>query len=48
MGGSQTAPATPGSDVDVNMQGYISLTPMRPDLTCHASLAGLRGALEKG
>lgn len=48
MGGSQTAPATPDSDVDVNMQGYISLTPMRPDLTCHASLAGLRGVLDEG
>lgn len=48
MGGSQTAPATPDSDVDVNMQGYVSLTPMRPDLTCHASLAGLRGVLDEG
>ncbi len=48
MGGSQTAPATPDSDVDVNMQGYISLTPMRPDLTCHASLAELRGVLDEG
>ena len=48
MGGSQTAPATPGSDVDVNMQDYISLTPMRPDLTCHKTLAELRGVLEEG
>lgn len=48
MGGSQTAPATPDSDVDANMRDYISVTPMRPDLTCHASLAGLRGALEEG
>ncbi|KGJ05805.1 5'-nucleotidase /3'-nucleotidase /exopolyphosphatase [Paracoccus halophilus] len=48
MGGSQTAPATPGSDVDANMQDYISVTPMRPDLTCHASLAALRDALEQG
>jgi 5'-nucleotidase len=30
------------------MRDYISVTPMRPDLTCHASLAGLRGALEEG
>ncbi len=48
MGGSQTAPGTPDSDVDANMRDYISVTPMRPDLTCHASLAGLRGALEEG
>lgn len=47
LGGSQTSPATPGSDVDANMQDYISLTPMRPDLTCHASLAALR-VLEEG
>ena len=47
LGGAQTAPATPGSDVDANMQDYISLTPMRPDLTCHASLEALR-VLEEG
>ena len=47
LGGSQTAPATPGSDVDANMHDYISVTPMRPDLTCHASLDALR-ALEEG
>lgn len=47
MGGSQTAPATPGSDVEANMANYISLTPMRPDLTCHASLDGLK-VLEQG
>ncbi|WP_134678650.1 5'/3'-nucleotidase SurE [Paracoccus ravus] len=47
LGGSQTAPATPGSDVDANLQDYISVTPMRPDLTCHASLDALR-ILEEG
>ena len=47
LGGSQTAAATPGSDVDANMQDYISITPMRPDLTCHASLDALR-VLEEG
>ena len=47
LGGSQTAPATPGSDVEANMDNYISLTPMRPDLTCHASLEALR-VLEQG
>jgi 5'-nucleotidase len=29
------------------MHDYISVTPMRPDLTCHASLDALR-ALEEG
>lgn len=47
QGGSQTAPATPGSDVEANMDDYISVTPMRPDLTCHASLEALR-VLEEG
>lgn len=47
VGGSQTAEATPGSDVDANMKDYISVTPMRPDLTCHASLKALR-VLEEG
>lgn len=47
IGGSQTAEATPKSDVDVNMRNYISLTPMRPDLTCHATLEALH-VLEKG
>lgn len=48
MGGSQTAQATEGSDVDANLQDYISLTPMRPDLTCHKTLAELRGLLDEG
>ncbi|HWL56195.1 MAG TPA: 5'/3'-nucleotidase SurE [Paracoccus sp. (in: a-proteobacteria)] len=47
LGGSQTAEASPGSDVDANLRNYISLTPMRPDLTCHASLDALR-VLEEG
>ncbi|WP_312530547.1 5'/3'-nucleotidase SurE [Paracoccus sp. (in: a-proteobacteria)] len=48
VGGSQTVPATPGSDVDLNLQGYISVTPMRPDLTCYDSLAELRGVFDQG
>ena len=44
-GGSQQAPARAGSDVAVNMEGYVSVTPMRADLTCHASLDGLARAL---
>lgn len=45
-GGSQQAPANAGSDVAVNMEGYVSVTPMRADLTCHASLKPLSDALD--
>ena len=44
-GGSQQAPAQDGTDVAVNLEGYVSVTPMRADLTCHDSLAGLGRAL---
>ena len=37
-GGAQNTPASPDTDVAVNMDGFISVTPMRADLTCHASL----------
>lgn len=47
-GGSQQAPARDGSDVAVNMAGYVSVTPMRADLTCHASLQDLSKALDAG
>lgn len=45
-GGSQTAPARAGTDVAVNMDGYISVTPMRADLTCQKSLTELTNALQ--
>ncbi|CAM3324450.1 5'/3'-nucleotidase SurE [Paracoccus nototheniae] len=45
-GGSQQAPAREGSDVAANMAGHISVTPMRADLTCHASLDRLAQALD--
>ncbi|AXC49416.1 5'/3'-nucleotidase SurE [Paracoccus suum] len=41
-GGPQDVPAGPGSDVAANMDGYVSVTPMRADLTCHPSLAALQ------
>lgn len=47
QGGSQQAPANEGSDVAVNMEGFVSVTPMRADLTCHASLDRLSGALDR-
>ncbi|RMC31994.1 5'/3'-nucleotidase SurE [Paracoccus alkanivorans] len=46
-GGSQQAPANEGSDVAMNMAGYVSVTPMRADLTCHASLERLSKALNR-
>lgn len=48
VGGSQTVPATPGSDVDMNLQGYISVTPMRADLTCRDHLSQLAGVFDQG
>ena len=47
-GGAQDAEATPGSDVAMNLQGFITVTPMRADLTCHASLEQLARALDQG
>lgn len=43
-GGMQQAETAPGSDVEANLQGYISVTPMRADLTAHDRLAELEAA----
>ena len=40
-GGPQHTPTKPGSDAAVNLQGYVSVTPMRADLTAHDLLADL-------
>jgi len=40
-GGPQHKPTAPGTDVAVNLDGYISVTPMRADLTAHDTLADL-------
>lgn len=45
-GGPQHHPADPGSDVTLCLEGYISVTPMRADLTAHDRLDDLRGALD--
>ncbi len=37
-GGPQHTPTEPGTDAAVNLDGYISVTPMRADLTAHDSL----------
>ncbi|MEO3414769.1 5'/3'-nucleotidase SurE [Roseovarius sp. CAU 1744] len=41
-GAPQQQPTMPGSDADVNLQGYISVTPMRADLTAHDTLDALK------
>ncbi|MBV2360706.1 5'/3'-nucleotidase SurE [Thalassococcus sp. CAU 1522] len=43
-GGDQRAPTEPGSDADINLDGYISVTPMRADLTAHDALIALKDA----
>ncbi|EPX81888.1 5'/3'-nucleotidase SurE [Salipiger mucosus] len=43
-GGDQRAPATEGSDVAGNLEGRITVTPMRADLTAHDALAAMRDA----
>ena len=44
-GGAQHRPTLPGTDVAVNLDGYISVTPMRADLTAHDRLRDLEAAL---
>jgi len=44
-GGAQNVPTADGSDGAVNLDGYVSLTPMRADLTDHGALAALEDAL---
>lgn len=41
-GAPQQQPTSPGSDADVNLKGYISVTPMRADLTAHDALEALK------
>lgn len=40
-GGAQNEPTAPGTDVAANLDGYISVTPMRADLTAHDAVASL-------
>ncbi|WP_136682100.1 5'/3'-nucleotidase SurE [Falsirhodobacter xinxiangensis] len=44
-GGAQQAAASPGTDAAVNLDGHISITPMRCDLTAHDRMAELERAL---
>lgn len=41
-GGDQHVRTEPGSDAAANLDGYISVTPMRADLTAHDALDGLK------
>jgi len=45
-GGRQDVATEPGTDAHANLDGYISVTPMRADLTAHDRLDSLRAALE--
>lgn len=45
-GGPQQVPTQPGTDAAVNLDGWISITPMRADLTAHDALDALRERLE--
>ncbi|MGB3316975.1 MAG: 5'/3'-nucleotidase SurE [Albidovulum sp.] len=44
-GGPQHHPTAPGTDVAVNLDGWISVTPMRADLTAHDAMAELEARL---
>ncbi len=44
-GGGQQTPTLPGTDVAQLLDGYITVTPLRADLTDHASLDALAKAL---
>lgn len=46
-GGPQAVETGPGTDVSANIAGFISITPLRADLTAHDTLSELRGKLEK-
>ena len=45
-GGPQHLPTAAGTDAAANLEGYVSITPMRADLTAHDALDALRERLE--
>ncbi|MDE0210054.1 MAG: 5'/3'-nucleotidase SurE [Boseongicola sp. SB0673_bin_14] len=45
-GGPQHTPTGPGTDVAANLDGFISVTPLRADLTAHDVIATLRDRLD--
>ena len=44
-GGGQQTPTAPGTDVADNLDGYISITPLRADMTAHDRLTDLAARL---
>jgi len=42
-GGNQQIPPADGTDAAVNLEGYISVTPMRADLTAHDTMGDMAG-----
>ncbi len=44
-GGPQHTPTAPGTDAAINLEGWISVTPMRANLTAHDVLPALEAAL---
>lgn len=44
-GGPQHLPTGPDTDVTANLDGFISITPMRCDLTAHDMIADLQAAM---
>lgn len=44
-GGPQHEPTGPGTDAQANLDGYVSITPMRADLTAHDAVDALQGHL---
>jgi len=45
-GGGQHSPTLPGTDVADCLEGYVSVTPLRADLTAHDALITLKDRLE--
>lgn len=45
-GGRQDVPTAPGTDAHANLGGYVSVTPMRADLTAHDTLQSLAAKLD--
>ncbi|MEO0829300.1 MAG: 5'/3'-nucleotidase SurE [Pseudomonadota bacterium] len=45
-GGRQDVTTAPGTDVAANLNGYVSVTPMRADLTDHDQISALATAFE--
>jgi 5'-nucleotidase len=45
-GGPQHVPSGPNTDVTANLDGYISVTPLRCDLTAHDTLSDLKARLD--